>query len=108
MESMSNAPLLVNKNLSKIGHGEMIDSMIHDGLWDAYNEMHMGSCAELLASERKYSRELQDKYAVKSYKKAQNIRRSIIELSYKTNSPHLGSSLSCVEILISILKRKSV
>ena len=71
MESMSNAPLLVNKNLSKIGHGKMIDSMIHDGLWDAYNEMHMGSCAELLASERKYSRELQDKYAVKSYKKAQ-------------------------------------
>ena len=56
MESMSNAPLLVNKNLSKIGHGKMIDSMIHDGLWDAYNEMHMGSCAELLASERKYSR----------------------------------------------------
>ena len=49
----------------------MIDSLIHDGLWDAYNEMHMGSCAELLASERKYSRELQDKYAVKSYKKAQ-------------------------------------
>ena len=72
MESMSNAPLLVNKNLSKIGHGKMIDSMIHDGLWDAYNEMHMGSCAELLASERKYSRELQDEYAVKSYKKAQN------------------------------------
>ena len=72
MESMSNAPLLVNKNLSKIGHGKMIDSMIHDGLWDGYNEIHMGSCAELLASERKYSRELQDEYAVKSYKKAQN------------------------------------
>ena len=71
MESMSNAPLLINKNLSKIGHEKMVDSMIHDGLWDAYNEMHMGSCAELLASERKYSRELQDKYAVKSYKKAQ-------------------------------------
>ena len=71
MESMSNAPLLVNKNLSKIGHEKMIDSMIHDGLWDAYNGMHMGNCAELLASERKYSRELQDKYAVKSYKKAQ-------------------------------------
>ena len=72
MESMSNAPLLINKNLSKIGHEKMIDSMIHDGLWDAYNEMHMGSCAELLASKRKYSRKLQDKYAVKSYKKAQN------------------------------------
>ena len=72
MESMSNAPMLVNKNLSKIGHVKMIDSMIHDGLWDAYNEIHMGSCAELIASERNYSRELQDKYAVKSYKKAQN------------------------------------
>ena len=72
MESMSNAPLLVNKNLSKFGHGKMIDSMIHDGLWDAYNEMHMGSCAELLASERKYSRKLQDEYAIKSYKKAQS------------------------------------
>mgnify|MGYP001317203173 FL=1 len=72
MESMSNAPLLVNKNLSKIGHGKMVDSMVHDGLWDAYNEMHMGSCAELLASERNYSRILQDNYAVKSYEKAQN------------------------------------
>ena len=72
MESMSNAPLLLNKNPSKIGHQKMIDSMIHDGLWDAYNEMHMGSCAELLASERKYSRKLQDEYTIKSYKKAQN------------------------------------
>ncbi len=72
MESMSNAPLLVNKNPSKIGHQKMIDSMIHDGLWDAYNGMHMGSCAELLASKRKYSRKLQDEYAIKSYKKAQN------------------------------------
>ena len=72
MESMSNAPLLINKNLSKVGHEKIIDSMIHDGLWDAYNEMHMGNCAELLASERKYSRKLQDKYAVKSYEKAQN------------------------------------
>ena len=50
----------------------MIDSMIHDGLWDAYNEMHMGSCAELLATKRKYSRKLQDEYAIKSYKKAQS------------------------------------
>ena len=72
MESMSNAPLLLNKNPSKIGHQKMIDSMIHDGLWDAYNKMHMGSCAELLASERKYSRKLQDEYTIKSYKKAQN------------------------------------
>ncbi len=72
MESMSNAPLLVNKNPNKIGHQKMIDSMIHDGLWDAYDKIHMGNCAELLASKRKYSRKLQDEYAIKSYKKAQN------------------------------------
>ena len=72
MESMSNAPLLVNKNLGNIGHQKMIDSMVHDGLWDVYDSMHMGSCAELLVSKKKYSKEDQDDYAIKSYKKAQN------------------------------------
>lgn len=46
--------------------------MVHDGLWDAYNEMHMGSCAEMLAASKNYSREEQDKYAIKSYKRAQD------------------------------------
>ena len=72
MESMSNAPLLMNKNPNKIGHIKMLDSMVHDGLWDVYNEMHMGSCAESLASSKKYSREDQDKYAINSYKRAQD------------------------------------
>ena len=45
--------------------------MVHDGLWDAYNEMHMGSCAEMLAASKNYSRETQDEYAIKSYKRAQ-------------------------------------
>ena len=72
MESMSNAPLLMNKNPNKIGHHKMLDSMVHDGLWDAYNEMHMGSCAEMLAASKNYSREEQDKYAIKSYKRAQD------------------------------------
>ena len=72
MESMSNAPLLMRKNPNKIGHHKMLDSMVHDGLWDAYNEMHMGSCAEMLAASKNYSREEQDKYAIKSYKRAQD------------------------------------
>ena len=72
MESMSNAPLLMKKNPNKIGHHKMLDSMVHDGLWDAYNEMHMGSCAEMLAASKNYSRETQDEYAIKSYKRAQD------------------------------------
>ena len=72
MESMSNAPLLMKKNPNKIGHHKMLDSMVHDGLWDVYNEMHMGNCAEMLASSKNYSREAQDKYAIKSYKRAQD------------------------------------
>ena len=71
MESMSNAPLLMKKNPNKIGHHKMLDSMVHDGLWDAYNDMHMGSCAENLAASKNYSRQEQDEYAIKSYKRAQ-------------------------------------
>ena len=71
-ESMSNAPYLIPKSLSRFGHKRMIDSMIHDGLWDAYNDMHMGNCAEMLATKRSYTREDQDKYSIQSYKRAQN------------------------------------
>ena len=71
-ESMSNAPYLIPKGLSRFGHKRMIDSMIHDGLWDAYNDMHMGNCAEMLAAKRNYSRENQDKYCIQSYNRAQN------------------------------------
>ena len=72
MESMSNAPLLMTKNPKKVGHNRMLDSMVHDGLWDAYNNIHMGSCAEMLASKKSYSRQEQDQYAIRSYKRAQN------------------------------------
>ena len=71
-ESMSNAPYLIPKGLSRFGHKRMIDSMIHDGLWDAYNDIHMGNCAEMLATKRNYSRESQDKYSIRSYNRAQN------------------------------------
>lgn len=73
MESMSNAPyLLPNARVGyRLGHGKMIDSIIHDGLWDAYNDMHMGNCAELCSRDRNYSREDQDDYAIQSYERAQ-------------------------------------
>ncbi len=71
IESMSNAPYLIPKNLNRFGHKRMVDSMIHDGLWDAYNNMHMGNCAEMLVEKRKYTREDQDEYSIQSYKRAQ-------------------------------------
>ena len=73
MESMSNAPYLLNDARAgkKLGHSKVIDSMIHDGLWDAYNDKHMGNCAEMLAKDRNYSREAQDEYAIESYNRAQ-------------------------------------
>ncbi len=58
---MSNAPLLMSKSINRIGHQQMVDSMLHDGLWDAYNDMHMGNCAEMLATERNYTRSIIDK-----------------------------------------------
>ena len=74
MESMSNAPYLLKHARSgqRLGHGKMIDSLIHDGLWDAYNDTYMGNCAEMLSKERNYSREAQDEFAVTSYKRAQS------------------------------------
>jgi acetyl-CoA C-acetyltransferase len=73
MENMSRAPYLLEKAREgyRLGHGKLIDSMIHDGLWDAYGDKHMGDCAELCARERKVSRADQDRYAVQSYRRAQ-------------------------------------
>ena len=74
MESMSNAPhLLINSRQgTRLGHAKAIDSLIHDGLWDAYTKQHMGSCAELLVSKRSYSRQDQDNFAIQSYSKARS------------------------------------
>jgi acetyl-CoA C-acetyltransferase len=72
MESMSNAPYLLDKarNGYRLGHGELIDSMIKDGLWDVYNNFHMGNAAELCAKECNVPREAQDEFAILSYKRA--------------------------------------
>ncbi len=72
MESMSNAPYYLKKARGgyRMGHGELIDGMIFDGLWDPYNDYHMGNAAELCAKERSFSRESQDEFAKESYRRA--------------------------------------
>jgi acetyl-CoA C-acetyltransferase len=72
MESMTNAPYLLMNARSgyRMGNGTLIDSMIHDGLWDPYGNKHMGNLAEMCAREYKISREMQDEYAKGSYEKA--------------------------------------
>jgi acetyl-CoA C-acetyltransferase len=72
MESMSNCPYLLPGARSgyRLGNGEIIDSMIRDGLWDVYNDYHMGQTAELVADKYKISREEQDRFAVESHQKA--------------------------------------
>jgi len=72
MESMSNVPYLLPKARTgyRLGHGELIDGMIKDGLWDVYNNFHMGSAAELCARECHISREAQDEYSMTSYRRA--------------------------------------
>ncbi|MFZ9046180.1 MAG: acetyl-CoA C-acyltransferase [Cyclobacteriaceae bacterium] len=71
MESMSNIPYYVPKARfgHKYGHGELLDGLQHDGLWEAYNNFPMGSCADNTAKEMDISREAQDEFAINSYKK---------------------------------------
>jgi len=72
MENMSAAPYLLDRARTgyRLGDGALVDSMIKDGLWDVYNDMHMGNCAELLAREYKISRADQDEFARRSYTRA--------------------------------------
>ena len=72
MESMTNAPYLLQQARSgyRMGNGKLIDAMIHDGLWDVYNQFHMGSAAEMVAEKYKISREDQDAFAAESHRRA--------------------------------------
>jgi acetyl-CoA C-acetyltransferase len=72
MESMSNCPYLMTKVREglRMGDSKMIDSMIHDGLWDAFDDVHMGMTGEHVSETYKVSREDQDAYAVESHRKA--------------------------------------
>ncbi|MEQ8687052.1 MAG: acetyl-CoA C-acyltransferase [Imperialibacter sp.] len=71
MESMTNVPYYIPKARYgyKYGHGQLIDGLMHDGLWEIYNGFPMGNCAENTAREMKISREEQDAYAINSYKR---------------------------------------
>ncbi|HCU25197.1 MAG TPA: acetyl-CoA C-acetyltransferase, partial [Deltaproteobacteria bacterium] len=72
MESMSQAPYALPQARQgyRMGNGQIIDTMVHDGLWDVYNQFHMGSAAEMCAKEYKVTREEQDAFAAESYRRA--------------------------------------
>jgi acetyl-CoA C-acetyltransferase len=90
MENMSASPYLLERARAgyRIGHSTLVDSMIKDGLWDAYNDMHMGSCAELLAREHQISRAEQDEFARRSYARALEA----------TSSGHFRREIVAVEV----------
>ena len=73
MESMSNAPYFSTsmRGGARMGNVEFKDLMIHDGLWDPYNDLHMGMCGEKCAADFKFSRAAQDEYSIESTRRAQ-------------------------------------
>ena len=77
-ESMSNAPYIMPAARSgfRMGNAAVVDSMILDGLWDPYNNQHMGNCGDLCAKEKNFTREEQDAFAIDSYKRAQSAQAS--------------------------------
>jgi len=72
MENMTLAPYLIRnaRNGIRLGHGEVTDSMVADGLWDVYEDYHMGNTAELVANELDVPRGMQDEFAANSHNKA--------------------------------------
>ena len=92
MENMSNVPHYIDsvRKGMKLGHGKLIDGMIKDGLWDVYNDYHMGNAADNTAKERNITREQQDELAVESYERAAKateaglFRDEIIPVEIKT------------------------
>jgi acetyl-CoA C-acetyltransferase len=78
MESMSNCPYLLPgaRTGYRYGNAEVVDSLVHDGLWDAYNDFHMGITAELVAEKYGITRQEQDQFAVESHRRAMNARKA--------------------------------
>ena len=78
MESMTNAPYaLPNARAGyRMGNGQIIDTMIHDGLWDPYKNMHMGNCGDMVAAKYGFTREAQDAFAAESYRRARAAQAS--------------------------------
>jgi acetyl-CoA C-acetyltransferase len=92
MENMSQIPHYIPglRTGLKLGDGRLVDGMIKDGLWDVYNNYHMGSAGELCASELKISRDEQDRYAIQSYQRAKDavengkFKEEIVPVEVKT------------------------
>lgn len=82
MESMSNAPHYISsvRKGMKLGHGQLVDGMIKDGLWDVYHDYHMGNAADNTARVKGISREAQDALAVESYRRA---AKAVMEGKFK-------------------------
>lgn len=74
MENMTRAPYLLEKARQgyRLGHAELVDSVVKDGLWDVYNNFHMGSGGELCAAKYKLTRQEVDDFALESYRRAQS------------------------------------
>jgi acetyl-CoA C-acetyltransferase len=72
MESMSNAPYLLPeaRRGTRLGHAKLVDAMIHDGLWDVYNDFHMGTSCELVAERFKVTRKDMDEFSAESHRRA--------------------------------------
>ncbi len=73
MESMTNAPYLLPQARAgqRLGHGQLVDSMVNDGLWDVYNDFHMGMTGEKVAAKYEITRESQDEFAARSHQRAE-------------------------------------
>ncbi|HEX2731533.1 MAG TPA: acetyl-CoA C-acyltransferase [Polyangiaceae bacterium] len=101
MESMSRVPYYLDKARTgyRMGHDRLIDGMIHDGLWDPYNDFHMGNAGELCAKEYGLTREAQDAFASESYRRAVQAQTSgafdkelvVVEIPQKKGPPLLVS-----------------
>ncbi|ULA61709.1 MAG: Acetyl-CoA acetyltransferase [Nitrospira sp.] len=97
MENMTRAPFLLEKARQgyRLGHGELTDSLIKDGLWDVYNQFHMGNAGELCAARYQFSRQQVDDFALESYSRAReaitagSFTREIVpvEVSQKKGAP---------------------
>lgn len=91
MESMSNAPYLLPdaRRGSRLGHGRMLDAMVHDGLWDGFNDIHMGTTCEIVAQKYHVTRADMDEFAVSSHRRAAaaikegRFRREIVGVEVK-------------------------
>ena len=99
MESMTRAPFLLQNGRQgyRLGHGELLDSLVKDGLWDVYNDFHMVICGELCAAKFNLTRQELDDFALESYRRAQQatatggFKREIVpvEVPQRKGAPRL-------------------